>query len=267
MKIRKLAIATMAAVALNTGFVGIAQAEGKSASKYGVESRLPSVRTPADVDKLKLGKEEKALAKENLKRVPPTDGWWIMGSSPDIQAMWQMVERWLLSSMYPEFQAVPLSPTNLMTIMVSKYNDSEYAVGLLNNYTIRAVDALGMEEEILTKLHMLDYPESEIWSEEESLIIRFTNAAMDRNVSDELYKEAQKAWGDEKILQYVSWMGFVDSVVRMCKVADIKYNFGMQPPKGAVNQKSTDEILEFEKHQREVLRKMWLSMNKFEGDF
>ncbi|MBT8340780.1 MAG: hypothetical protein KJP07_12265, partial [Desulfatitalea sp.] len=67
--------------------------------------RLPIVRTAADIDKLPhLSDEEKALAKANLKKVAPSDGWYLLGNNPELQWFWQLIELALVHRLAPDAQ-------------------------------------------------------------------------------------------------------------------------------------------------------------------
>ena len=52
------------------------------------------------------------------------------------------------------------------------------------------------------QMAVLHTPESSAWDEEERLILQWTKAVMDRQVTDELFARAEKMWGTKQALRY-----------------------------------------------------------------
>lgn len=53
---------------------------------------------------------------------------------------------------------------------------------------------------------MLGTPQSNVWDDDERLVLEFTGAVVNRNVSDELYARADAAWGTQGIIRRVTWI-------------------------------------------------------------
>jgi len=55
---------------------------------------------------------------------------------------------------------------------------------------------------------MMDYPESEVWSPEQQLMLRYSSAVLENTMTDALWKEAVDAWGVKMCLRYIQWIGY-----------------------------------------------------------
>ena len=271
MKSKLQGVISVAVLTLATSFAAHAgeSSTSKSAAKVQAgEFRMNSIKSPAHVKALKnLSSDDKKLALENLKRVPPTDGWWVLGNSPDVQAMLQMNERWLLSTLYPDsYQGVAFSPTNIMTILVCRHFNHEYGEGLLAAVTAGVINAQGEDAQSITrdmtKLQMLDYPDANFYSPEESLTIKFTNAALNTDMTDELFLEARKTWGDQKTIGYLAWIGFISQMVIIMDAAGLEYDMTFNFPEHTLTKEHEQKVIEIERVQKKTARKAWLEFDE-----
>lgn len=186
--------------------------------------RLPVIKSPEDVEKLShLTEDEKKLATGNLRKLPPTDGWWILGNDPELQAFWQLTEREWISLLAPDFQGIPFSPLNLITLRVARLLNCEYLFGVLVQSTISGIALRKLEDGAQTKLHLLDYPDSSAWTEEESLSLRFAQACLERKMTDEIFEQAVATWGKQKTLRHLSWVAYVNQWVILEEALGMRY--------------------------------------------
>ena len=54
---------------------------------------------------------------------------------------------------------------------------------------------------------LMDFPESEVWSPDQRLMLRYAKALLNDDVTDELWREAVDAWGVRQCLRYIQFMG------------------------------------------------------------
>jgi hypothetical protein len=229
--------------------------------------RMDSIRTPEQVATIPhLSPEDQKFAVETIKRTPPTDGWRILANDPDVMAAWQMMERYHLGLLYPEFQAMPGTTLSMMTVLVGKHRKSEYVDGLLSSYLTRMNDVYKKGDDANTKMLMLEHPDAAFWTDEERLTIKFVNATLDNKMTDELFAEAIKTWGEQKTIRYLSWIAYVDGLTMIQDAMGTKYALALRPPK-AMSVEATDQIIGFAKDDKEALRKAWLSLKPFPGKF
>ncbi len=260
MKFNSIITIIICALLANTGF---AESEANpNADKF----RLPVIKTPADVEKLThLDAEEKALALENLKKIPPTDGWYILGSDPDTQAFWQIWERQLTSLLYPDMQAIPFSPMNLITLEVARHSGNDYLIGLIRQVTAVTIADFKKPYDNYTKLAMLEYPDSDIWTVEERLALKFTRACLENTMTDELFAQARETWGDKMVLRYISWIGYVYQWAILENVLGMRFEpQSMSFPSGAMSPEAIDSITLKIKPTKMEVRKFWNSLFEFE---
>ncbi|MBT8340358.1 MAG: hypothetical protein KJP07_10130 [Desulfatitalea sp.] len=57
------------------------------------------------------------------------------------------------------------------------------------------------------KAVMIHNPDSSVWSDEESLAIKFANAVMRSEMTDEIWDSAMEAWGLKQITRYAMFIG------------------------------------------------------------
>ncbi|MBT8342803.1 MAG: hypothetical protein HKP58_19795 [Desulfatitalea sp.] len=237
---------------------------GKSTTRPAGEFRLSVVKTAADAEALShLNKEEKQMAVNNLKKVPPSDGWYMMGNDPELQAFWAMMEREFTAFLHPDFQGIPFSPMNLMTIAIAKLTGSEYQYGLLATLTATQLPVYDKSDEA-AKLAFLDDPDAKIWSEEEALSIKFAKACFERSWTDELFEQARAKWGEKMVLRYISWVGFVEMWAMLIEALGMNYMpEAMDSP--PVPPAAVEHVTNMFKSMRPEMVKVWENLPEFGG--
>ena len=55
---------------------------------------------------------------------------------------------------------------------------------------------------------LMQFPESEVWSDEQRLMLRWSRAVIDNTMTDELWADAVKAWGEKMTLRYIQFLGY-----------------------------------------------------------
>jgi hypothetical protein len=55
--------------------------------------------------------------------------------------------------------------------------------------------------------NLMDFPESEVWSPEQRLMLKYTRALLDNTMTDELWADAVEAWGVKMCLRYIQLVG------------------------------------------------------------
>ncbi|MBT8341843.1 MAG: hypothetical protein HKP58_15460 [Desulfatitalea sp.] len=174
--------------------------------------RLPVVRTRDDVDALThLSDEEKALAKSNLRWVMPSDGLWLLGSDPEVQALFNVYEQAVQALAFtPEDNiAMPFSPCMLMAMTIARCFRAEWVADAVSDTSAKVVGNLQKKNATHQHLAMLGFPDWHGWSDEQRLTIKFTEACYENNMTDDLFAQAMKTWGQKKLLRYLLYYGFV----------------------------------------------------------
>lgn len=97
---------------------------------------------------------------------------------------------------------VPGTILNLLILSVALHEHDEYLVGALSSG--HGDLAPGFKRH---HLMMMDYPESEVWSPEQRLMIRFAKGILTNAVTDEIWDEAVKTWGVKLTLRYIQYAG------------------------------------------------------------
>lgn len=225
--------------------------------------RLPVVKNEADFDALPhLSDEEKEMGKKNLNRLAPSDGWYMLGNDPELQAFWAMVERESIALLYPDFQVIPFSPMNLVTLVVAKKANSVYQYGSLAAFTAAQVLPYGLPEEALLKLPFIDLPDSGLWEKEEVLAIKLAMGCVDLDIPKELFQEALETWGPQKTLRLISWIGVVFQWAMMIEALGMGYDHKKMSintiPKAAI-EKVTEDFQAI----RPEMKKMWENLGDF----
>ncbi|MBT8340506.1 MAG: hypothetical protein HKP58_01840 [Desulfatitalea sp.] len=129
--------------------------------------QLPVVRTEADIDALtNLSQEEKAMAKDNLKWVMPSDGLWLLASDPELQALFDVYELGCEVLLAPDSQFIPFGPLNLICNAVGQYTGSEWVAATGAETTARLIDMFEKEDASHQRLGMVFFPDSACWTDE-----------------------------------------------------------------------------------------------------
>ncbi|MBT8338831.1 MAG: hypothetical protein KJP07_02350 [Desulfatitalea sp.] len=172
--------------------------------------RLPLIRTEADIDELPhLSSEEKAMAKENQAKTPASDCLSLMGNDPELQGLFILMERACEALLAPDYQSVPFDPMNLIAIEVARQTQCEFFVSVFEQVTVGAIDKFKKKDAQARQLGMFEYPDSKVWTEDQRLVLKFTKACCKNEMTDELFGEARKTWGEKKLLRIMLWIGFL----------------------------------------------------------
>jgi hypothetical protein len=96
------------------------------------------------------------------------------------------------------------SVLHLMVYLTLKHVNDECLVGALATGNVKrgAVPAFKPHH-----LAMVDFPESEVWSDQQRLSLKFTKAVLNSAVTDEIWDAAVKMWGVKKVLGYIQMIG------------------------------------------------------------
>ncbi|MBT8340502.1 MAG: hypothetical protein HKP58_01860 [Desulfatitalea sp.] len=209
----------------------MSNSESKATIKNPLKTRLPIVKTPAEVEALSnLSDEEKALALENLKKVPLSDGWALLGSDPELQAFMHLIEQMGTAFLEGDFQGTPFSPMNLVTLEAVRRSGNDYMHGLFSALLAVGIKSHKMGIDYYMKLGVLDNPDSILWTEEERLCLKFAAACLDNAMTDELFKQARVAWGEQKLLRLFFWLSFVNTWGMLNNMMNIKLSPEMLAP-------------------------------------
>ncbi|MBT8342284.1 MAG: hypothetical protein HKP58_18295 [Desulfatitalea sp.] len=225
-------------------------------------ARLPMARTDADIDALThLTDAEKAVAKKNQKRVPPSDGWFLLGNDPELQAIARIDEIASIVLLEPDTQMIPGGPMNLMCLIVARHFGNEWMFAAMAKVAVNMAKATGQKDFDPVQFGMLDFPDSMIWTDVQRLTIKFTHACLNNTMTDELFEQAREIWGEKRILRYIRWMSYVQFWAMVQNACNLKW-----VPTVGVGEKQTvlppdpKERLDFDEKVKDGLLSLWDSM-------
>ena len=93
------------------------------------------------------------------------------------------------------------SAVNMMFINIMKHVKCQQGLEtFIENY-------VGRESFDPRKAVMIDFPDSDIFTPEERLAIKFSNAVLKSTMTDEIFNEAVERWGVKMTLRYISFIG------------------------------------------------------------
>ncbi len=222
--------------------------------------RLPCIKTKEDFDSLDyLNEEEKQIGLDNIasRRVISNEGWLMLGNNPELQSFWQFMESENIAMQNGDFQARPFSFMNLTNLILAKQSNNEYLWGMMVTATDASCEAHGLGQLGTVKLSMIDNPDSEIWSEEERLRIRFINAAVNNTMTDEIFQEAIDAWGEKQIIANLSWISFIWGWQMLLNSLNLKFDMSMATKRGAMSPEMIDMVVASRMPTSEQFRKFW----------
>ncbi|MBT8339615.1 MAG: hypothetical protein HKP58_10450 [Desulfatitalea sp.] len=237
----------------------MSHSEIKTMKRQPGEFRLPRIKTAADIEALShLSKEEKDLAMFNLNKEPPTDGWTMMINDPELQAFWSMMQSEFIALFDGDFIAIPFSFMNLTTLVTVKHTNSNWHYGFLTAWTGKQIGAHKLPEISYAKLAQLDYPDADVWTDEERLIIKFAVALLEHSMSDELFDQARAAFGDKKVLRGIAWVGYVKMWAMLVDALDLKYLATMDLP--AMPPEIVETLTSSFQNIRPEMKSLWMNM-------
>ncbi|MBT8339944.1 MAG: hypothetical protein HKP58_02250 [Desulfatitalea sp.] len=96
----------------------------------------------------------------------------------------------------------------LIVLAVTTELDDQYMLRMmLSTSTETTPDENGSYLMSGERVAMLHRPESSVWSDEERLVLQFTYAVMREEMTDDIWKRAEAAWGMKEPLRYIAWIG------------------------------------------------------------
>ncbi len=231
------------------------------------EPRLPMVFTPEEVDKLDfMSEEQKELAKKNLKMIPVSKGWSSLACNPDIQAIWQVMER-EMTSLYGDMQATPFNFMFFANALIAKATHDEFSYGFMFSSFVDSIHDFGLGYEGQVKLHMLDFPDCDCWTEDERLCINFINAVIKFQMTDEIMQQAIDAWGEDQVVLNMSWLGYVWFMCMEQAAQNIPWNSKTENfPYGSWSPENVKAVVDSLSDTKYTFRKMWEGMGVFDQD-
>ena len=183
-------------------------------------ARIRLVRSGADIDTLPdLDDEERAIAHElvdwwertNDAPITNTMGMWL--NDPKFEQAYHLGYHSLLGKLCAELQSDPAQGTyvtpgsvmNLLFLSVAKHFHWTWGMGALATVTTQ-VEGFDAEQ-----IFMLDFPESEIWTDEQRFALIFAKAVLTLSVTDELMAQALELWGPKLTIRYIGMIGSLTS--------------------------------------------------------
>jgi hypothetical protein len=98
------------------------------------------------------------------------------------------------------------SVTDLMYVNIMKHQGCQQGMETyVENY-------VGRDTYDPRKTLLIDYPESDVFSPEERLAIKFSNAVLKNTMTDEIFAEAVERWGIKLTMRYIHFVGMYTMV-------------------------------------------------------
>ena len=72
-------------------------------------------------------------------------------------------------------------------------------------------------------LQLMDFPESEVWNDDQRLMLKFAKAVLDNTMTDELWKEAVDAWNPKMCVRYIHVINFFLGAAIMNRTLGVTY--------------------------------------------
>ena len=208
----------------------MASSESRS---YPYGYRLPVIDKDASVLSLPhLSNEEKILGLENLHKIPPSDGWYLLGSDPELQAFLSIMEKGILRLLQSDSQFNPGSPMSLSCLQIAKNSRFEWMATVMSHISVKGIELWKKEDFSPENLGLLDFSNSGLWTEEQRLTLEFTKACQKNTMTDELYEQAKDAWGEKGILRLMMWFGFVRIWAILQDIMKVRFEPGTIPEEG-----------------------------------
>lgn len=112
---------------------------------------------------------------------------------------------------------------NLLVLTVMKHCKDESLIGSLARGG--AGLAKGYEVKGFKRHHlmMMEYPDSEVWSKEQRLMLLWARAVLDDKMTDELWQEAVDTWGVKMCMRYLQFTGYFWTACMRNRVLKVPY--------------------------------------------
>ncbi|MBT8342084.1 MAG: hypothetical protein KJP07_18930 [Desulfatitalea sp.] len=196
--------------------------EETKTSKHGIsvprtgKLRVPMLdNEPAINAAAHLSADEKERAIENLVKYPPNNTWGVMNNDPKLAAVtlsWGCA----IFELIGDASGIPGGPVWLICLEVARATNNEMLAANMINMSVLVGE---MRDFRMQQLGMLAYPDSEVWTDEQRLTLKFTRAVLENKVTDELFEQAREAWGEQNILRrigVIAWAQFFAYVYNAC---------------------------------------------------
>ena len=181
-------------------------------------ARIHVIRSAADLDDLPhLTDEDKAIARDYIKfheehfGFPLTNPIGMRLNDPKFEVAYNQEFHTTIQMLCAELQEDPSNGTyvrqgtimNLIFLSVAQHFHWTWGVQAIA-MVAPLVDGFNAEQ-----VFMMDFPEAEIWDDEQRFALIFTKAVITYNVTDELMAQALEMWGPKLTIRYMGLMGSV----------------------------------------------------------
>lgn len=220
--------------------------------------RLPLIHTAADIDALPhLSSEEKTLAKENLGKVAPSDGWFLLGHDPVGQAIWQLVELGIVKFIEPDSQAIPGSPMNVICFEVGRHIGCEWTNGLMAVITTAVQGMFKKPDWNHAKLALIAFPDAKAWTDQQRVSIKFARACLTNTMTDEVFNETREIFGEKKILRYILWIGYVHAWAMIQNACNLTYFSETKPSPSTMTSITPEQVGAIRQAMEDLWKSLW----------
>ena len=189
--------------------------------KQPAGARIRLLRKPEDFDDRDyLDEEEKAMGREIMDwfeqnyhaPVTNTMGMWL--NDPKYAKTYHFEYHGIVCELCKELQeepqktgtyVVPHTVLNLLFLSVAKHFHWAWGMGAM---AAILPDVKGFDPE---RIFMLDFPESEVWNEEQRFALIFAKAVLTLTVTDEIMAQAIEMWGVKLTIRHIALIGSLTS--------------------------------------------------------
>ncbi len=230
--------------------------------------RLPLMNSPEAIDANdSMTEDMKELAKASLARVPHTDGWYMLGNNPDMQALLQIWERQMTSLFDGEFQSKPFCFLWFANEVLAREVGGEYYNGVMSAALVGSLHDQGFDYNDCVKAHMVNYPDHPVWNEDERLCIKFIRACARNEMTDEIMQAAIDSWGENQVVLRLCWIAYVSTHAMIQNVLNMHWDKDKEVfPYGALTPENVKAITDSLKGAHLEVRDCWLGMDTFDED-
>jgi hypothetical protein len=117
---------------------------------------------------------------------------------------------------------------NLLVLTVVKWAKDETLVGGIS----RGVQEHYLEGFKPHHLQLMDFPESEVWNDDQRLMLKFAKAVLDNTMTDDLWKQAVDAWNPKMCVRYIHVINFFLGASIMNRTLGVTYPMSTETGQG-----------------------------------
>ncbi|MBT8342082.1 MAG: hypothetical protein HKP58_08650 [Desulfatitalea sp.] len=149
-----------------------------------------------------LSSEEKEIAIENLKKMPPNNAWYLLNHNPKLVAI---IMKWGMGIMElcDDVPGIPGKPGQTMAFEVARFLDSPWLASVMARNAAAAGEVGGF---LNSQLGVINHPDSPLWTDEQRLALKFARACLENTMTDELFEQARELWGEQKVMGYIAML-------------------------------------------------------------